>query len=38
VVVPFTPEVVDVGDLALLLGLVMAAFAIGWFLTRRRGR
>jgi hypothetical protein len=38
VVVPFTPEVVDVGDLAVVLALVLVAFAVGWYLTRRRGR
>ena len=38
VVVPFTPEVVDIGDLAVLLTLVIVAFGVGWFLIRRRGR
>ena len=38
VVVPFTPEVVDIGDLAVLLALVIVAFGVGWFLIRRRGR
>jgi hypothetical protein len=37
-VVPFTPEVVDVGDLAVLVLLVLVAFALGWFFTRRRRR
>jgi hypothetical protein len=33
--VPFTPDVVDVGDLGLLVFLVIVACAVGWAIVRR---
>ena len=35
VVVPFTPNVMDVGDLALLVFVVLVAGIVGWILVRR---
>ena len=36
VVVPFTPEVMDVGDLTVVVLLVLVAAVVGWLLVRRR--
>ena len=38
VVVPFTPDVLDVGDLALFVLLVVVAGAVAWTIVRRRRR
>ena len=35
VVVPFTPDVVDVGDIAFGLVRVVLAFVVGWFIVSR---